>query len=184
MILRNLRLRESMVALSIEERKARREAGRQRELEVMSVAKKVQRDLTTGRPPVSELKTPKAALTAAKTLHRRIGEGIENETHGQRPRAGEYFAVSVAFVTADLSLLGFTPLYAPSDSQEDIAERMRIEGILTGNIALGLIFGIADGEKVLMGARPFLVTTQTEAWFSELTVIVKTEMETDRMERQ
>jgi hypothetical protein len=173
-----------MVALSSEERKARREAGRQRELEAMTVAKKVQRDLTTGRPPVSELRTPNAALTAAATLYRKIEMGIENETYGQRPRAGDYFAVSVGYVTPDLSVLGFTPLYAPGEGEDERTERARIEKALTGNIALGLIFGIADGEEILMGARPFLVTKQTDEWLAGLLIAVHGELESDRVERQ
>jgi hypothetical protein len=168
---------EGGMVISVKERKERREVGRQKELDEMSVAKKVQRNLTNGRPPASELKTPNAALTAARTLHREIGMRIADETHGTRPRATDYFAVAVGYVTPDLSVLGFSPLYAAGE--ED-----RIERALTGNIALGLVFGIADGSEVVMGARPFLVTKQTEAWLSELMMVVKSEIELDRMERQ
>ena len=168
------------MVLSEAERKERREAGRQRELEEMSVAKKVHRQLTNGRPPASEFRTPIAALTAAKTLHREIRTRIEEETHGTRPRAGagDYFAVTVAYVTPDLSALGFTPLY--SEGEQD-----RIERTLSGNIAIGLVFGIADGKReILTGARPFFVTKQTDSWLEELIVPVRSEFELDRLERQ
>jgi hypothetical protein len=162
------------MVLSIKER---REAGRQKELAEMSVAKKVQRNLTNGRPPASELKTPNAAVTAARTLHREIGGRIGDETYGQRPGPGDYFAVSIAYVTPDLSVLGFTPFYAPG--AED-----RIERALTGNIAIGLVFGIAEGSEIVTGTRPFLVTKQSEAWLSELIPAIQSEMSTDRLERQ
>jgi hypothetical protein len=167
------------MVLSETESKARREAGRQKELEGMSVAKKVQRNLTNGRPPVSELRTPNAAVTAARTWQSRIKDEIERETHGQRPRAADYFAVAVAYVTPDLSALGFTPLYAAGE--ED-----RIERHLTGNVAIGLVWGVADDahSEIFMGARPFIVTKQTEAWLSELIPAIQSEMDTDRLERQ
>ena len=165
------------MALSVKEAKERREAGRRTELDEMSVAKKVRRDLTNGRPPASELKNPNAALTAARTLHALIVRGIEEETHGTRPKGKDYFAVTIAFVTPDLSALGFTPLYAPG-------EEARIERALTGNIALGLIFGIADGKEILMGTRPFLVTSQSSVWLKELTRPVQCEFETDRLEQR
>jgi hypothetical protein len=102
---------------------------------------------------------------------------IADETHGTRPRAADYFGVSVGYVTPDLSVLGFTPLYA--NGEED-----RIQGTLSGNIALGLVFGIADGANIVMGARAFLVTKQTEAWLAELTLVIKSELELDRIERE
>jgi hypothetical protein len=139
-------------------------------MDAMTEAQKIRRDLAGGRPPASELKTPNAALTAAKTLHREIGVRLGSG-------AGNYFAVTVGYVTPDLSVLGFTPIYVPG--AED-----RIERHLTGNIALGLVFGIVDGEKIVMGARPFLVTKQTEAWLTELTIAVQSEIEVDRLERQ
>ena len=165
------------MVLSDSERKERREAGRQRDLEEMSVAKRVQRKLTNGRPPASELKTPNAALTAARTLHREIGIRIEDETYGQRPGADDYFGVVIGYVSPDLSVLGFTSLYAPGE--ED-----RIQRMLSGNIPIGLLFGIADGNEIVMGNRPFLVMKQTEAWLSELSGIVRSELVIDRMEKQ
>jgi len=157
------------------ERKAKREEGRRRELDEMTVAKRVQRRLTNGRPAVSELKTPNAALTAARVLHREIAEGIADETHGLRPGAAEYFAVVVGYVSPDLSVLGFTP---PYETGAD-----KIERTLSGNIALGLIFGIADGAEILMGVRPFLATKQSSAWLSELIAPVQSEFESERKER-
>lgn len=165
-----------------EQRKARREDGRRRSLGEMSVARRVQRGLMNGRPPASELRTPHAALVAAKTLHSEIKTRIEDETHGQRPRAGDYFAVAIAYVAPDLSLYGFSPVLAgimPISNPEDEA---RIERALTGNVAIGLIFGIADGEEIVMGARPFLATKQADAWLSELMIAVKSEFEIDRMD--
>jgi len=102
---------------------------------------------------------------------------IADETNGTRPRAADYFGVSVGYVTPDLSVLGFTPIYAPG-------EEASIERMLSGNIALGLVFGIADGKEILIGTRPFLVTKQTETWLSDLATILKTEFESDRIERQ
>jgi hypothetical protein len=163
------------MVLSVAERKARRDAGVRRANQAMTTAQKVHRALINGRPPASELKTPNAALTAAKTLYREIEMRIADETHGTRPRPGD-FAVCVGYVSPDLSVLGFTPLYAPGE--ED-----RIVGFLSGNIAIGLLFGIADGEKILVGARPFLVTKQTDSWLSELMWPVQSEFELDRSER-
>jgi hypothetical protein len=137
--------------LSLEAKKALREEGRKRELGDMSAAKKVVRQLTNGRPPASELRTPHAALVAAKTLHNEIDVRMCVEN------AGNYDGVVIAYVTPDLSVLGFTPIYS-SDNES------QIERTLTGNIALGLVFGIEDGDEMVMGARPFLVTKQTDTW--------------------
>jgi hypothetical protein len=118
-------------------------------------------------------------VTAARTLLSRIRTEIEGETHGQRPRADDYFAVAVAYVTPDLSALGFTPFYSPGEEE-------RIERYLNGNVAIGLVFGVADDARseIFMGTRPFLVTKQTEAWLSELTLAIQSEMVADRLERQ
>jgi hypothetical protein len=156
--------------------KERREAGRKRELEEMTVAKRVLRQLTNGRPPASELRTPVAAVSAARTLHRDIQKRIEEATNGTRTRAREYFAVTVAYVTPDLSALGFTSLY--EEAGQDRMERM-----LTGNIPIGLLFGIADGKEILVGARPFIVTKQTDDWLKELAIAAHSELEIDRAER-
>jgi hypothetical protein len=103
-------------------------------------------------------------------VHREIEMRIADETHGTRPRAADHIGVSVGYVTPDLSVLGFTPLYAPGE--ED-----RIERTLSGNIALGLVFGITDGEGIVMGVRPFHATKQTDDWLSELLTPVRLEIE-------
>lgn len=171
------------MTLSEAERKERRETGRQRELSEMSVARRVQRDLTNGRPPASEFKTPTGALIAAKTLCRKIEMQIADETHGTglKPRS---FAVSIGFVSPDLSVLGFTPLLVGYSPAFDSADEARIERALAGEIAIGLVFGIEDGEEILMGARPFIVMKQTDAWLEELIVHVRSEIELDSLERQ
>jgi hypothetical protein len=162
------------MAITVEEGKARRRAG----VEAMTVAEKIRRDLTGGRPPESELKTPTAALIAAKTLLRKIETRIADETHGTglKPQS---FAVSVGFASPDLSVIGFTPLLIGCSPALDSHDEARIERALAGNIALGLIFGIADGEKILVGTRPFLVTKQTDALLSELTRVVQREFDLD-----
>lgn len=164
------------MALSTEEGKARRLAGLKRELEGMSVAKKVQRDLTNGRPPTSELKTPTGALIAAKTLCKKIETQIADETHGTglKPQS---FAVAVGYVSPDLSVIGNTPLLIGYSPEFDPQDEARIERALAGNIALGLIFGIADDEKILVGVRPFLVTKQTDSLLSELARVAQGEFD-------
>jgi hypothetical protein len=171
------------MALTVKEQKERREIGRQQAIGQMSLAEKVQRRLTNGRPPASELRTPHAALVAAKTLHGEIRTRIEDETHGQHPRGSDYFAVTVAYVSPDLSVLGFTSLCAGLAPMNP-ADEARIERMLTGNIAIGLMFGIGDGKNIVTGTRPFLVTKQTDAWFAELEMAVKTEFDIDRAERK
>ncbi len=162
------------MALTDEEGKARRRAG----VAAMTGAERIRRDLTGGRPPESELKTPTGALIAAKTLCRKIETRIADETHGTGLKP-ESFAVAVGYVSPDLSVIGNTPLligYSPEFSPQDEA---RIERALAGNIALGLIFGIADGEKILVGTRPFLVTKQTDSLLSELTRVAQNEFDLD-----
>jgi hypothetical protein len=154
--------------LTERDRKERREEGRRKELAQMSVAKKAQRYLTSRRPPIAELKTPFAALTAAKTLQREIDALIAD---------GDFSGVTIGYVSPDLSVLGFTPAYATG--AED-----RIERALSGNIAIGLIFGIADGPGILMGVRPFLAEArQSEGWLSELSRVLQSEFEIERLER-
>ncbi len=163
------------MALTEVERKARREEGRRRELEGLSLAKRVQRDLTNGRPPASELKTPTGALIAARTLFRNLETRIGDEACGTalKPRM---FAVSIGYVSPDLSVLGFTPVlmgYAPSISP---AEEASTERMLAGNIPIGLLFGILDDDKkFLMGVRPFMATKQTDEWLSGLVPAVQSE---------
>lgn len=145
-----------------------------------SYAMKARRALMNGRPPASELKTPSAALSVARTWLREIEVRIQDETNGQRPNSKDYFAVALCYVTPDLSALGFTPLLVPNSPKE---QEDRVERMLTGNIAVGLLFGIADGSEMLMGSRAFLATRQTDAWLEELTRAVRSEMELDRIER-
>ncbi len=164
------------MALTVEEGKAKRLAGMKRAKEEMTAAQRIQRALVNGRPPASELKTPSAAVTAARTLHRELE--LRLKTEGFAPEPSTY-AVCVAYVTPDLTVLGFTLPYVPEDK-----DRTReILEMLTGNIAIGLIFGIADTEardedgRIVMGARAFLVTKQTDAWLSELLLPVRLDME-------
>jgi hypothetical protein len=159
------------MVISADEGKARRLAGMKRANLEMTLVEKIHRALINGRPPASELKTPLAAVTAARVLHRELESRMVAE--GLKPRPGDY-AVSVGYVSADLSVLGFTPLFVPG-------EEPKLLTMLDGQIMLGLIFGMVDrqaeGEHVVMGARAFLTTKQTDGWLSELFTPVRTEME-------
>ena len=156
--------------VSVEEGKARRRAG----VEAMSAAQKIRRDLTGGRPPASELKTPLSAVTAARILHKELESRMTAE--GMKPKPGDW-AVSVGYVTSDLSVVGFTRLYAQG-------KEARLMETLTGHIALGLVFGIVDQKGIVTGIRAFLATKQTEAWLSELLTPVRLEMEDDLQQRK
>lgn len=143
--------------ISVDEAKAKRRAG----MDAMSTAQKIRRDLTGGRPRTGELKTPLAAVTAARTLHKELESRLT--LAGLSPQPGDW-AVNVAFVTPDLSVLGFTRLYGPG-------EESRLMEMLTGQIPIGLIFGVVDreeGNAIVTGIRPFLATEQAKAWLSEL----------------
>ena len=164
------------MVLSEKERKERRVAGMQRDAEQLSMAKKVQRTLMSGRPPVSELKTPNGAVNAAKTWHRRIESEIEDVMHGQGPKRADYFGVVIVYVSPDLSCLGLSSPYASR-------EESQIERELKDNLAIGLIFGISDGQELVMGKRPFLVTKQTDEWLQEMVLAAKSQLELDRLER-
>jgi hypothetical protein len=158
------------MVISTEEGKARRIAGMKRANLEMTVVQKIQRALVNGRPPASELKTPLAAVTAARVLHRELESRLTAE--GLKPTPGDW-AVSIGYVTTDLSVLGFTLPYVPGEEAGLMAR-------LDGHIMLGLVFGIVDPEaesEIVMGARPFLSTKQTEVWLSELLTPVRTEME-------
>lgn len=154
--------------ISVEEGKARRRAG----MDAMTTAQKIRRDLTGGRPPASELKTPLVAVTAARTLYKELESRMTAAV--LKPKPGDW-AVNIAFVTPDLSVLGFTRLYGPG-------EEAGLVEMLTGRIAIGLIFGIVDreadkkGQTIVTGSRPFLATKQTEAWLSELLPAFPVEM--------
>ncbi len=161
------------MVLSAEEKRARRMAGTEKAKLAMTPAEKVHRGLTTGRPMSSEFRTPLEAVTAARMLHRELEARLTAE--GLSPAAGDW-AVSIGYVTPDLSTIGFTPLYAPG-----------VEGVLiqmlVGNIMTGLVFGVVDRaegkREILMGARPFLTTKLTEGWLSELFLVVRAEIEDD-----
>ncbi len=161
------------MALTTEEGKARRLAGMKRAKDEMSPAQKIHRALVNGRPPASELKTPLAAVTAARVLYRDIEARMAAE--GLKPEAGDW-AVSIGYVSPDLSVIGFTPLFAPGDE----AVLMKI---LDGHIMLGLVFGIVDKEakdkegRIILGTRAFFTTKQTEGWLSELILPVRLYME-------
>jgi hypothetical protein len=155
------------MVLSEAESKARRQAG----MDAMTEAKRIRRNLTGGRPPAGELTTPLAAVTAARVLRRELETRME--AAGLEPAPGDC-AVSIGYVSPDLSVIGFSPLFAPG-------EEARLMKMLDGNIMLGLVFGMVDKEakgeeRVILGTRPFLVTKQTEAWLSELVPIVRVEM--------
>ena len=160
------------MALSTAEQKARREVGRMRAMREMTLVEKIHRALVNGRPRV-ELRTPLAAITEAKTLYRELESRMTAE--GLKPKAGDW-AVSIGYVTADLSVVGFSPLFTAG--QEAALERY-----LAGHIMLGLVFGMVDKtakdaeDRIIMGTRPFLTTKQAEAWLSELVAPVRLEME-------
>lgn len=157
-----------MVTMTAEERAARRLDG----MNQMTFIRKIHRALVNGRPPASEFKTPVAAVTAARTLYADLERKLTAE--GLKPTPGE-LGVSIGYVSPDLSVIGFTPLFAPGSEAA-------LSQILDGNIMLGLIFGLADrqakeeSERIVLGVRPFFATKQTEAWLSELLPIVRAEM--------
>jgi hypothetical protein len=112
------------------------------------------------------------AVTAARTLYADIDRKLTAEY--LKPGARE-LGVSIGYVSPDLSVIGFTPLFVPGSEAALLA-------ILDGNIMLGLIFGMVDkdakdeDERIVLGIRPFHTTKQTEAWLSELIPIVRAEM--------
>lgn len=156
------------MVLTEAERNARRQAG----VDAMTEVAKIRRDLTGGRP-VSELKTPLAAVTAARTLHRELESRMTAAE--LNPQPGDW-AVSIGYVSPDLSVLGFTRLFTPG-GEAGLME------MLTGHIMLGLVFGMVDKEAkdeadpFVTGMRPFLTTKQTETWLSELVHGVRLELE-------
>ena len=164
-----------------EEVKARREAGRVKEKQGLTGVQRVHRALVGHRPPASELRTPFAAASAARVLHRELEKKMAAE--GLSPEPGDW-VVSVAFISTDLTALGLTPLFVPGNeaapgSVSTPGNEAALIGALAGNIALGLVFGVKDREVedkkkcVVVGARPFLTTKQTEDWFEELFPILR-----------
>lgn len=163
------------MALTEEEGKKRRRDG----VAAMTGAAKIRRDLTGGKPPASELKTPQAAVTAARILHRELESRMT--AAGLKPKPGDW-AVSIGYVSPDLSVLGYTRLFTPGGESA-------LMGMLEGQIAIGLIFGIVDkdpvGERhIILGTRAFLTTKQAEGWLSELFHGVRLEMEDEERGRQ
>src|SRR6185437_7772594 len=140
--------------LTAEQRKARRLEGMKRANEQLTAVQRIHRALVGHRPPVGELKTPTAAVTAARILYREL------ESRMPKPKAGDW-GVSIGYVSPDLSVLGFTHLFAPGNEGQLMKH-------LDGQIMLGLIFGMKDKEakeadkKVVMGTRPFFLTKQSE----------------------
>jgi hypothetical protein len=121
------------------------------------------------RPPASELRTPLAAASAARVLHRELKDKMERE--GLAPEPGEW-VVSVAFVSVDLTVLGLTPMF-------EAGNEGALMETLKDNIAIGLVFAVVDHEadeekRLVVGARPFLATKQTEGWLEELFPIMHT----------
>lgn len=162
------------MVLSSEEGKARRLAGMKRAAREMTEVQKIHRMLVNGRPPAGELKTATAAVTAARVLNKELESRMT--AAGLKPKPGDW-AVSVGYVSPDLSVLGFSSLYAPG-------EESSLEQMLTGQIMLGLVFGMVDkqakekDERIVMGLRPFFVLKpQTEGWLSELVPAVRSEIE-------
>jgi hypothetical protein len=162
------------MVLTLEERKARREAGMAQAQDKLTFVQKIRRAHVNGRPQASELRTPIGALMAAKTLDNDLRQKLDAEQLKIGPRD---VGVCVGYVSTDLSVLGFTPIY------ESGAEA-RIERMLHGQIPIGLIFGIRDkegkrkgDEAIVTGTRPFLATKQVDAWLSELETPVRLEIE-------
>lgn len=149
------------MVLTVEDGKAARRAG----VAAMTAIAKIHRDLTGGRPPVIELRTPLAAVTAARTLYRELEARMTGEGH---PSPGGW-AVSVGYISPDLTLPGFTPLYAKETEG-------RILRHLDGQVPLGLVFGLVDGDAIITGSRPFIPAKQVEEWLRELHTPVRLEM--------
>src|ERR1700757_1702742 len=124
------------MVLTVEERKARRLEGMKRANEKLTAVQKIYRALVGHGPPVGELKTPTAAVTAARILYRELETRMTAEC--SKTKAGDW-GVSIAYTSPDLSVLGFTHLFSPGNE----AKLMKH---LDGQIMLGLIFGMKDKE--------------------------------------
>jgi hypothetical protein len=152
-----------MALLTIEDRKARRLEGTIRAKEALTAAQRVHRSLVNGRPPTSEMKSPMAAFGAARLLLRRLEEAMLSEGVVTAIKHG----VAVAFVSPDLTYLGYTPLLPPNDQDAILRS-------LDGNVPIGLLFGVcdvfamSDELTVRVGSRPFLNINQVDEWLSEL----------------
>jgi hypothetical protein len=149
-----------------ENRKARAIEGTKPKDEV-SPLELARRSVVSHRPPASELKTPFAAVTAALTLRAELVSQMRRIA--LHPTAHDC-AVSIGYVSPDLTVIGFTPLIPCPLSGSEQAEIM---AMLTGNIPFGMVFGVAHDEEIVMGSRPFFTTSQTEAWLSNLVVLIR-----------
>lgn len=157
------------MALDTQERKARRVAGMERAKADSSTKGKVQRihrALTTGRPPASEMKSPTAAIGAARVLHSDLERKMKDE--GLDPAAVKH-RVAIAYVSPDLTAYGYTY----QEAQEEILSE------LEGRVPIGLLFGVCDpaDNKAIVGSRPFLNTKQTEEWLAELRLAFPVDVE-------
>jgi hypothetical protein len=167
------------MALTMEEKKAKREEGRLKELLEMTTGEKIRRALTNGRPPASEFKTPLGAFTAAATLYSEIQR--QWPANYDKPNPGD-IGVAAAFVTTDLSLTGITPLYAPGAGLDAFTKH------LDGKIILGLVFGIKDPDETdvtllfALGVRPFISMKQVDQWLSGLTHVLPILMGDEELE--
>jgi len=144
------------MVLTVEERKARRLAGMKKAQSELSEIEKIRRMLLNGRPPVSELKTPSEAIAAAKTLHKEL----EVRLAGRKA----VWVVCVVYISPDLSYVGTSMPISPSKEGKP-GNEPEITRLLTGNVMIGLVFAMQEkGGEPVNGARPFLVTKQTDAW--------------------
>jgi hypothetical protein len=151
------------MALRAEERKARRIAGMERAEQTMTSAQRIRRDMTNGRPPSSEMRSPTAAVGAARLTYRDLRSRMKAE--GFNPELVKH-GVVIVYVNPDLTALGYTARF--SEKSQDALLRE-----LEGKVPVGLFFGIHDPDpsdkwRVRAGTRAFLNTKQTEEWFKEL----------------
>jgi hypothetical protein len=124
-------------------------------------AQRVHRALTTGRPPVSALRTHSEAVSAARTLDSDLRARMAAE--GLDAKCG----VAIVFVSPDLSAYNYTHLFSKEPKAQECIIRE-----LQDKLAIGLLFGIADPDDpnggVRVGTRAFITTRQVEEWLSHL----------------
>jgi hypothetical protein len=119
-------------------------------------------------------------MTAARIRHDELKKRMTDA--GLSPKPGDW-AVSVAYVSVDLSALGLTPVFAPGNEAA-------LMTALTGNIAFGLIFGMVDEEaeaekdRFVIGAQPFIKMGQTDEWLSELVPVMQIVMNDGILDRE
>jgi hypothetical protein len=155
-----------------EEREAGRSAEMKRAQQQITVVQKIHRELVNGRPLASEVRTPHAAVMAAGVLYQELQ--IRMITKGLNPELGDW-AVSIGYVSSDLSFYGLTDLFTPGEEPK--------ETLLTGNIPIGLLFGMVDKEakeadgRFVIGFRAFIATKQTATWLEGLEPAFRLEMQ-------